>query len=164
MGLVCKYFYSIKAKNIISVDFDKKAVAHAAKYNSVDNVNVIVADIRYEMPEGTFDTIIWDAAIEHFTEKEIEKLMGDIKRRLTDTGLLTGYTIVRKPDRKSLQQHEYEFKSKEDLVRFLTPYFKKVKVFETIYPTRHNLYFWASDGVLPFDEDWKHQIKGQRNE
>lgn len=60
---------------------------------------------------------------------------------------------------KSLDQHEYEFKSMADLKRFFTPYFKNVIVFETIYPLRHNLYFWASDGIIPFSNNWEHWIK-----
>lgn len=39
-------------------------------------------------------------------------------------------------------------------LRFLTPHFTNVRVFETIYPDRHNLYFWASDASIPFDADW----------
>jgi hypothetical protein len=44
----------------------------------------------------------------------------------------------------------------DDLKRFLTPYFKNVTVFETIYSERHNLYFWASDGILPLSQNWVH--------
>lgn len=48
---------------------------------------------------------------------------------------------------------------KEDLLRLLAPHFKNVKVFETIYPTRHNLYFFASEyAALPFDANWTHQV------
>jgi len=111
------------------------------------------------VPKGIFENIVWDAAIEHFTEDEIAKLMLDIKSRLTPDGVLSGYTIVEREDGvKHLHQHEYEFRSKEDLLRFLTPHFKHVKVFETIYPSRHNLYFWASDSVVPFDESWAQGI------
>jgi len=107
------------------------------------------------MPEGKFENIIWDAAIEHFTPTEIAKILEGIKSRLTDDGILSGYTIVERTDgTKSLSQHEYEFKSKEDLLRFFTPHFRNVTVFETEYPERHNLYFWASDGVLPFGPGW----------
>ena len=112
------------------------------------------------MPEGTFDNIVWDAAIEHFTETEISDLMGNIKGRLTPTGILSGFTIVEQADgKKMLPHHEYEFKSKEDLARFFTPHFRNVKVFETIYQDRHNLYFWASDGIIPFMDGWKAATK-----
>ena len=67
----------------------------------------------------------------------------------------SGYVIIEREDgKKSLHQHEYEFRSREDLARFLTPYFKNVQVFSTTYPTRTNLYFYATDGTIPFDRDW----------
>ncbi len=151
-GFNAYHFYSIRAGQIVSV-----AIPHAKKYNEAKNVEYRLCDIRYAMPEGMFDNIVWDAAIEHFTEAEIDKLMGDIKARLKPNGIVTGYTIVELPSgKKSLTHHEREFKSKEDLKSFFEPHFKHVKVFETIYPVRHNLYFYASDGVLPFDDEWEH--------
>ena len=91
------------------------------------------------MPEGKFETIIWDAAIEHFTLDEIAKILEDIKSRLADDGILSGYTIVEKADgTKSLSHHEYEFQIKGELLRLLSPYFRNVTVFETEYPDRHN--------------------------
>jgi SAM-dependent methyltransferase len=156
-GYNAYHFYSIRAKQVISVDFDKDAIPHAKKRNQAKNVTFQLCDIRTEMPEGTFDNIIWDAAIEHFTEVEIANVLTDIKKRLKQNGVVSGYTIVEKTDgKKSLVHHEYEFKSKEDLKRFFEPHFSNVKVFETKYPERHNLYFYASDGILPFDEQWEY--------
>ena len=43
-----------------------------------------------------------------------------------------------------LHQAGYEFKDKEDLRRFFTPHFKFARVWDTIYPTRHNPRFVAS--------------------
>ena len=67
-------------------------------------------------------------------------------------GVLSGYT-VKEPEHGGthLHQHEYEFHDKEDLARFFEPYFKNVQIFETVYPTRTNLYFYATDATLPFD-------------
>lgn len=156
-GFNAYHFYSIRANKIISIDFDKDAIPHAKKYNQAKNVEFKLCDIRYEMPVGTFDNIIWDAAIEHFTEEEIDKIMRNIKNRLLPNGILSGYTIVELPTgEKSLSHHEREFRSKEDLKSFFEPHFKNVKVFETIYPSRHNLYFYASDSTLPFDKEWAH--------
>jgi SAM-dependent methyltransferase len=150
-GFNAHYFYSCRAGSILSVDFDPKAIAYAKRNFRTDNVTYLLADIRTQMPEGVYDNVIWDAAIEHFTETEIARLMVNIKRRLTDDGILSGFTIVERLDgKKSLSHHEYEFKSKDDLARFLQPHFRNVKVFETIYPDRHNLYFWASDATIPF--------------
>lgn len=154
-GFNARNYYSLRSTSVLACDFDPKAIDTARRKNSVANVTFVLADIREAMPSGSFDNVVWDAAIEHFTPVEIESVLRQIKARLTEEGILSGYTIVEKPDgTKSLSHHEYEFKSKEDLCRFLAPYFVNVTVFETMYPSRHNLYFWASDGSLPFRSDW----------
>jgi len=159
-GFNAKNFYSIRSKNVLACDFDPSAIALAKKKNAAPNVTHILADIRTDMPKGVFQNIIWDAAIEHFTPSEIEKIMSDIKQRLTSDGILSGHTVVEREDgTKHLHQHEYEFKDMKDLARFLRPHFKNVRVFETMYPSRHNLYFWASDDILPFDPEWTHQVR-----
>ena len=154
-GFNAHYFYSARVGSMLSVDFDPKAIAYARRNFRAENISYELADIRTQMPEGTFDNIVWDAAIEHFTEEEIASIMANIKRRLTPNGILSGFTIVERSDgKKMLPHHEYEFKSKDDLARFFVPHFRNVKVFETIYADRHNLYFWASDGPIPFSEGW----------
>jgi hypothetical protein len=86
-----------------------------------------------------------ESVIEHFTEAEIDQIMGAIVHRLGADGVLSDYTLTERMDgRRSNSLHEYEFKDKEDLRRFFLPHFKLVKVWETVYPTRHNLYFVAS--------------------
>lgn len=161
-GFNARNFYSNLVKNIIACDFDRDAINTAKRKNKAINLQYILADIRTDMPDGSFDNIIWDAAIEHFTPEEINKIMNDIKNRLKDGGILSGYTIVEQENGKSLEQHEYEFKSKEDLERFFTPVFKNVIVFETLYPERHNLYFWASDGEIPFSDGWKNWLTSDK--
>jgi SAM-dependent methyltransferase len=158
-GFNSKNFYSNRVNHIIACDFDPSAIATAKRKNQAKNVDFFLADIRTAMPTGKFDNIIWDASIEHFTPEEIESIMKNIKSRLTEQGVMSGYTLVERQDgAKHLHQHEYEFKDMADLRRFLTPYFRHVTVFETIYPSRHNLYFWASDSVIPFSSEWKHWL------
>ncbi len=80
-----------------------------------------------------------------FTEKEIDSIVGAIVERLGADGILSGYTLTEeKTGKKGNALHEYEFKDKEDPRCFLMPHFKFVRVWDTIYPTRHNLYFVAS--------------------
>jgi SAM-dependent methyltransferase len=158
-GFNSRNFYSLRAEHVVSCDFDPKAIATAKRKNGAPNVAYMLADIRSDMPSGKFDNIIWDAAMEHFTPDEIARIMTDIKFRLNADGIFSGYTIVERTDGKlSLSHHEYEFKSKEDLMGFLNPNFKNVTVFETIYPSRHNLYFWASDKAIPFSSEWPESI------
>lgn len=160
-GFYARHFYSLRCRTVIACDFDPAALRAARRKNAAPNITYVLADIRTAMPEGTFDHIVWDAAIEHFTPTEIEQIMRAIRVRLVPEGVLSGYTIVERDHGvKSLSHREYEFKSKEDLRRFLAPHFARVTVFETKHPGRHNLYFWASDGVLPFRPEWP-QMCGQ---
>jgi ubiquinone/menaquinone biosynthesis C-methylase UbiE len=160
-GFNARNFYSGIVKTVIACDLDKKALATAKWKNKAPNIEFVLADVRYAMPGGDFDNIVCDMAMEHFNVEEIESLMVNIKNRLSKkNGIFSGTTIVEKDDgKKSLEQHEYEFKNMADLKRFLDPYFKNVIVFETIYPSRHNLYFWASDATIPFSNNWGHWIK-----
>lgn len=149
-GFFTSYFYAIHAREIIGVDFDKSALKLARQNRIFPNTRFLLADIRNELPEGPFDNIVWDAAIEHFTEPEIIGLMGQIKSRLSKDGILSGYTVTEaEHGEKHLHQHEYEFHDKQDLARFLKPHFKNVHVYESDFPTRTNLYFYASDAKLP---------------
>jgi len=144
-GFNARHFYSSRAASIVALDFDKDAIPHAKRYNAAPNISYLEQDIRNGLPAGPFDNIVWDAAIEHFTEAEIDKIMRELVERLGSDGILSGYTLTEDPSgKKSNALHEYEFKDKEDLRRFFTPHFKFVKVWDTVYPTRHNLYFVAS--------------------
>ena len=160
-GFNAYHFYSIHASEVIGLDFDKNAIKWANKNFQTSNLEFILGDIRIDIPKGPFNNIVWDAAIEHFTEIEIVNLMSKIKSVLTHGGILSGYTIIEaEHGGKHLHQHEYEFHDKDDLARFLKPYFKNVHIFTTTYPTRTNLYFYATDGVLPHRKDFNLIIEG----
>ena len=150
-GFYSYYFYSKRARSITAIDFDANAIKHAKKHYKADNIEFKLADIRDYIPNGPFDNIIWDAAIEHFTEIEIEKLMNRIKTVLSPNGILSGYTIAANETDKQLHHHEYEFHDKSDLARFFKPYFRNIQILSTTYPDRSNLYFYASDSDLPFE-------------
>jgi len=164
-GFNARNFYSQRSRQVVACDFDPLALATARRKNSAPNVSYVLADIRDAMPKGQFENVVWDAAIEHFTPEETDKILRDIRTRLGPGGILSGYTLVERSDgTKSLSHHEYEFRGKEDLARVLKPHFENVMVFETIHPDRHNLYFWASDGVIPFSHSWPHGVRAGRDD
>lgn len=151
-GFLTYHFYSLVAESVVGVDFDPRAIKFANRRNKADNISYVLGDIRTDIPEGQFNNIVWDAAVEHFTEAETQALMATIKSRLAPDGILSGYTILEGDGgAHHLHQHEYEFHDKEDLARFFTPHFKHVQVFETTFPNRTNLYFYATDSKLPGD-------------
>jgi 2-polyprenyl-3-methyl-5-hydroxy-6-metoxy-1,4-benzoquinol methylase len=162
-GFFAHHFFSSRAGSVVSVDFDAKAIEHARANFRAPNVEYRCADIRTDMPAGEFDNVVWDAAIEHFTQEETSLILQNIKRRLTPMGTLSGYTIVERSTGKSLSHHEYEYKSKEELAGILKTHFINVLVFENIsrdeFEERHNLYFLASDSMLPFDANWPNMVR-----
>lgn len=158
-GFNAYYFYSIRAGSVFAVDLDAEAIRSANRYYVAPNLRYEIADIRTQMPDELFDNIVWDASLEYFNEEEIERLMRSIKARLGSNGVLSGYSIIQN---YCHDEHKYIFKSKSDLLNFLQPYFKNVKIFETQYPSRHNLYFYASEGGLPFDDEWPFQLVSSR--
>jgi len=93
-GFNAHHFYSCRAGSVLAVDFDPKAISYARRNFKAPNVTYEVADIRTQMPDGPFDNIVWDGAIEHFTEQEILDLVGAIKKRLAPNGAVSGYTFV----------------------------------------------------------------------
>jgi SAM-dependent methyltransferase len=161
-GFNTYHFYSIRAGSIVAVDHDPEAIRFARQHFSAANTIYEVADIRTQMPAGPFDNIIWDAGIDYLAEEEIAKVMADIKSRLAVGGILSGYTILELGEGQFLHGNRYDFSSKEDLLRFLQPHFANVRVIETIYPTRHNLYFFAGDQQLPLDTSWQDMIVASR--
>lgn len=155
-GFNAKHFYAAKSARVIAVDFDPAAIRTAMRKNPAANVIYLLADIREGLPMGSFSNVVWDAAIEHFTPEEIHSILRRVKERLMPDGVFSGYTLRALPNgRRSHPDHEYEFVDPADLERFLTPHFRNVRVFETDCSERQNLYWWASDGPIPFSEDWQ---------
>ena len=159
-GYYADLFYAAIAREIVAVDFDPRAIELASRQHARDNVRYQVLDIRQTLPEGPFDGVIWDGAIEHFSLAEIDAILPAIKRRLVPGGVLSGYTVAETGEGVQHPDHEQEFKGMDDLAARLRPHFAHVLVFEslhtTIAPPRHNLFFFAGDGTLPFDGTWPH--------
>jgi SAM-dependent methyltransferase len=156
-GFNARHFYSHRAESVIAVDFSPDAIAFAKKYESAPNLEYRVGDIRTEMPLGSFDNIFWDAAIEHFTEAEINAILAAIKARLAPNGIVSGYTLAETPGARKPGEtiyHEIIFEGKEDLRRFFEPHFENVTVLATQSLQRQNLHFWASDGNVPLSPPW----------
>jgi SAM-dependent methyltransferase len=159
-GFYTDLFYSPFASEIVAVDFDPRAIEFARTFHARDNVRYEIVDIRSELPPGPFDTVIWDGAIEHFTADEVGIILARARQVSVNNVLLLGYTVAEESTAPEHPEHEQHFHGIDDLAALLKKSFENVRVFERIHPTmephRHNLFFYASDGPLPFDPGWGH--------
>lgn len=150
-GFYSNYFYSVRGASVTAVDIDPNAIASARKNYSARNVKYAVTDIVNHMPQENFDNVIWDSALEYFNEEEIHSIMKGISARLNEGGVLSGHVVLQE---KFNEGQKYAFRNKADFMQFAHPYFKNIRTFESVYPDRRNLYFFAGNGSLPFDANW----------
>ena len=150
-GYNTKHFYAGRATRVVGVDANAEALAHAERMNSAENVTYELCDIRETLPDGPFDNVVWDSALHHFTPQETGKVLALLKDRMTQAGVLSGYTEVEDVE---YEYRKVDFRDKSDVAELLGRAFKHVMVVETPDPERTNLYFFASDSRerLPLDQ------------
>jgi methyltransferase family protein len=154
-------FYSGRAGSVVAVDYNKEAIAVARRRFQAPNIDYRCADIRSQMPQGPFDNVTWDAGIEYFTKPEIVDILKAIKARLAPHGMLSGYSILLEQGDGAVQipdGQKFVAASRDDLGELLHSVFRNVTILRTGHADqtqrRTNHYFFASDGTLPFDENW----------
>lgn len=150
-GFYTWHFFSARAAKVLAVDIDSHVIKSAQSKYSRDNIEFRVIDIIKNMPDGIYDNIVWDSALEYFEAKEISALMMKISQHLDPNGVLSGHVILQE---KFNAGQKFAFQSKSDLLNFMNPCFKHIKTFESIHEGRRNLYFYAGMNALPFDETW----------
>jgi SAM-dependent methyltransferase len=146
-GFNAFHFYSIRAAKIVAIDMDSEAIASARRSFSTGNIEFVAGDIRRDMPNEQFDNVVWDASLEYFTAEEIGRLLAGVKQLLRPGGILSGQVQLLKTQ---ADEHSHIFRSTADLVQFFVPHFQNLRLVETRYPSRHNVYFYASDAALSF--------------
>jgi ubiquinone/menaquinone biosynthesis C-methylase UbiE len=149
-GFNAHRFYAERASHVLAVDHSDSALRHARRFHARPNVEYRSWDIREGVPEGPFDTIVWDSAIHHFTLAEAAVILASMHRSLADEGVLSGYTEIEPHDDYAYSRTR--FADPEALEALLAAEFAHVTVLETPDALRRNLYFFATDvlGALPF--------------
>ena len=80
---------------------------------------------------------------------QVELVFGQVRTRLGERGIFSGYTIAQEPGIDALC-----FSGPEQLRAYMARFFAHVTVFETRSHERQNLYFWASQSTVPLRPDW----------
>jgi SAM-dependent methyltransferase len=148
-GFYAYHFYSEVATHIHAIDRDPVAIAHARRWHNHPRISYSVLDVLAEQfPGNRYDVIVWDGALEYFSEPELHSVLGRcVDAMQQPAAVLCGYAIMadranRPEGRHPAQKHW--FGSAQELKQLLLKFFPHVGVIETEYPARHNLYFRAA--------------------
>jgi SAM-dependent methyltransferase len=142
-GFNCARFYASRAASVIGLDANGDAVAHARRVNAAPNVSYVQGDIRADLPSGPFDNVIWDAALTHFSDEEVERVLGGVRRVLRPGGVLSGHT-----DYEAGIDYSYavtQLPDSESLADVLGRVFEHVYIRRSEDGPRVNYYFFCSD-------------------
>ena len=155
-----KFFFDC-SKNIVSIDIDLKSLQRGKKrlnLNNYMNKNhfFLQSDIEKQTIKNllknnnlnlNFDFVLFNAAIEHFKEDELNFIFKSLKEVLTSKSLIFTYTIVEDKDNQRYlpDHHEMFFDDKLHLENLLKKYFKYTKSFDPLVNDRWNIYCVASD-------------------
>jgi SAM-dependent methyltransferase len=158
-GYYTDVFFSPFASEIIAVDIDPRAIETARRMHQAKNIRYEVMDFRTKLPDGLFDLIVWSPTIFAYTPDEVHTFMGKLREIMSEKARLCGWTYVEADhEGPGILWHDMN-----SLAERLKRYFKNVRAFErvhsTIQPARHALFFYASDGTLPFDTEWSHGVR-----
>jgi SAM-dependent methyltransferase len=151
-GFYCRYFWSTRAREVVGVDQDRSALAHARRHNGAENITFVERNLLDGLPKGPFDVVTWNAGIEHFEEDEILRILADAKEALGSGGILAGTTDIH--GEGGYVWHKREFRDADDLAELLGRQFAHVTVTTSVHPNRKELLFYASDDQerIPFRE------------
>jgi SAM-dependent methyltransferase len=160
-GFYSQYFFGKVINKCVLIDRDKMALERArirlnklkfiekSKFNfyHADILNKNFSDEFSQNFDFKFDVVLFNAAIEHFTEQDLEKIFIYIKSNINTESVVFGYTLVEKNNEDSFDHHLQFFSNLDDLNSKINKFFINVKCFESIDADRHNLYFIASDKI-----------------
>ncbi len=158
-GYYTDVFFSPFASEIVAIDIDPRAIETARRSHQAKNIRYQVMDFRKTLPEGIFDVVVWTPTIFAYTPDEVHTLMARLREVMSQNATLCGFTCIEAVEGgPGVLWHDLK-----SLAERLKRYFKNVRAFERVHPTvqppRHELYFFASEGPLPFDAEWPHSVR-----
>lgn len=155
-----KFFYDL-SDTIVSLDLDPAALARGKKrikHNKYMNTkhhffqfdvekNKILDFLRYNKLDIKFDVVLFNAAIEHFKEDQLDFIFTSFKEVMKEKSFLSTYTIVEDENNQKYlpDHHEMFFSSKKHLENVVSKYFKFTKSHHSLVNDRCNIYCIASD-------------------
>ncbi len=152
-GFNTENFYSLGSLNVVGCDNNIDLIKKARLKNKRSNVTFELCDITENIPNGSYDNVIWDFGFsytDYFSSSELDVILTNVKSRLSKNGIFSGHTM---PARNAISS-KFSITSKDELYFFLKKFFVSVVVFETINLNERRFYFYASHELVPFVHGW----------
>ena len=158
-GALTKRFYAPRAAHVDAIDIEESAVRYAIKHNPASNISYRRLDAVTEpFPRPTYDVIIFDGAIGHFTREGSAAVLEKISSALAPSGVFCGSESIGPEGHDHLQI----FQTSDDLRSLLKERFRHVRVKQQKYALqsmaddRMEAYWRCSNVDGRLDElDWK---------
>lgn len=151
-GFNSRYFYSNDKSKMVACDICEKTIKMVKRKYKRDNIEFIKADFAADMPckEVALTNVIWDASINFFDVNQIESLLDQISTMLSaNKGILSGVAVSGQSGDAKWEHYKHLFCDGKELEHILKKHFINVLV----YGSEAQLYFYASNGKIPFVTD-----------
>lgn len=158
-----KFFFDV-SNAIISIDLDNAALQRGRKrlnknnymcknhhfYNLDIEKNKIGDFLKKKGIEFKFDIVLFNAAIEHFKEDQLNFIFFSLKEVMKTKSFISTYTIVEDENNQKYlpDHHEMFFSGKKHLEKVVSKYFKFTKSHHSLFNDRCNIYCIGSDNSL----------------
>ena len=157
------YLYRNSSK-LVAIDNDESAFQSVQRNFPSIAECFILGNYLDDFPVGEFTNVIWDAGIGYFNDEERNILLEKIKCSLSETGILTGFTI--QAGVMTHNMYKYLPASKQELVGWLNKQFNFVLVLEKNLNPRNpgeKGYFFAASNDGNFLGERMASSMGDRN-
>jgi ubiquinone/menaquinone biosynthesis C-methylase UbiE len=136
-GFFTRRFYSDRASQIDAIDVEDSAIIHALRHHAHPKIKYTRCDaVAESFPSSSYDAVIWNGALGHFTEADTVVVLKKIRACLSQSGVFAGSESL---GIEGHDHHQY-FADEVAVQRLLVPYFDYVAtrvVNYTIGPQRH---------------------------
>lgn len=148
-GFFTRRFYSDRASRIDAIDIEDSAVAHAGRHHAHPKINYVKCDAVAEaFPSQTYDAVIWNGALGHFSKADTAIVLRKIRACLGPSGVFVGSESL---GVEGHDHHQY-FPDEAAVQALFTPYFRYVATRAVSYTigqqrnfTRREVFWRCSD-------------------
>ena len=151
-GFFTKHFLSAQCTQVDAIDIDPAAIREARRSNTKPNIAYYLRDaVKEPFPRKTYDVIVWNGAIGHFTSADARIVLEKIASALSPNGIFVGSESLGREGRDHLQF----FETTNELAELFRPHFAALSTKSLRYPV-YNTTFVRNEAY------WRCSNSGER--